>query len=133
MRLLLDSHVFVWTKAEPAHLSQEARAAIIDPDNDVFVSIASPWELWIKHAKKPIPGFGSVLDSASGFAAAMRESRIALLDITLDHVAAAIALAAIHRDSFDRMIIAQAIIEKLTIVTADPVFEKYKVCRVLPA
>jgi PIN domain nuclease of toxin-antitoxin system len=48
MQILLDSHAFVWAKSAPENLSEEARAAIIDPVNDVFVSLASAWELWIK-------------------------------------------------------------------------------------
>ena len=52
MRILLDSHVFVWAKCAPENLSHDARATLIDPANDVFVSVASAWELWIKHVRK---------------------------------------------------------------------------------
>jgi len=134
MRMLLDSHVFVWAKSAPGNLSSEARAAIIDPGNDVFVSLASAWELWIKHAKTPIAGFASVLNSgAAGFLAAARESGIALLEITLDHAAAAAGLPRVHRDPFDRMLIAQAMTERLTLVTGDPAFKRYKGLRTLTA
>jgi PIN domain nuclease of toxin-antitoxin system len=127
MRLLLDSHVFVWAKSAPEKLSDKARAAIIDPDNEIFVSLASAWELWIKHAKRPIAGFGAVLDSgAKHFIDAARESGIAILGITLDHVANAGTLPARHHDPFDRMLIAQAVTEQLTIVTGDPAFKLYK-------
>jgi PIN domain nuclease of toxin-antitoxin system len=132
MRILLDSHVFVWAKSAPELLSDEARAAIIDPDNDVFVSVATAWELWLKHAKRPIAGFASVLDSgAAGFRDATRESGITLLEITLDHAAAAATLARVHRDPFDRMLIAQALRERLTLATSDRVFRRYKGLRVL--
>ena len=131
MRVLLDSHIFVWLKIAPENLSDETRAAIVDPDNDVFVSAASAWELWIKHTKKPIAGFAPVLDSgASGFVTAARESGITLLEITLDHVAAAGGLPSIHRDPFDRMLIAQALVERLTLVTHDTVFRRYRGLRV---
>ncbi|MBI2150755.1 MAG: type II toxin-antitoxin system VapC family toxin [Acidobacteria bacterium] len=131
MRLLLDSHVFVWVKSAPENLSAEARAAIIDPDNEAFVSVASAWELWLKHAKKPIAGFGPVLGrGASGFLDAAVESGIVLLEITLDHAFRASALPRIHRDPFDRMLIAQAIAERLIIVTGDPAFRRYKGLRV---
>ena len=134
MRLLLDSHVFVWAKCAPDNLTDRTRGAIVDPDNDVFVSVASAWELWIKNAKKPIPGFSPVLDSGGkGFLAAARESRIEILNITLDHAAAAVTLARIHKDPFDRLLISQAITEKLTLVTADPVFKSYKGLRILSA
>jgi len=134
MRILLDSHVFVWAKSAPQNMSDEARAAIIDPDNEAFVSLASAWELWLKHAKKPIAGFAPILDAgAAGFLDAARESGIALLDITLDHAATAAALPFVHRDPFDRMLIAQAIMERLTLVTGDPAFKRYKGLRVLEA
>src|SRR5438132_151430 len=120
MRLLLDSHVFVWAKSAPQNLSEKARAAIIDPGNEVHVSIASAWELWIKHAKKPIAAFAPVLDcGAESFHNVARESGFDLLHITLKHAAAAAALPSLHRDPFDRMLIAQAIEERLTVVTAD--------------
>jgi PIN domain nuclease of toxin-antitoxin system len=54
MRLLLDSHVFVRAKAKPENLNVQTRAAIADPENELFVSVVSAWELWVKHAKRPI-------------------------------------------------------------------------------
>jgi PIN domain nuclease of toxin-antitoxin system len=134
MRLLLDSHVFVWAKSAPQILSDEARAAIIDPDNEAFVSIASAWELWLKHARKRVAGIAAVLDGgAQAFIDATKESGIALLGITLEHTAAAAKLPPVHRDPFDRMLIAQAIDQKLTIVTSDLVFKRYAGLRVLDA
>ena len=133
MRILLDSHVFVWAKSAPENLSDEARTAIIDPDNEVFVSLASAWELWIKHAKKPMMALAPILDSGTAFLNATRESGIALLDITLDHAARAAALPGIHRDPFDRMLIAQAMVERLTIMTDDTAFKRYKDLRLIAA
>ena len=86
MRILLDSHVFVWAKCAPEMLSDDARSAIIEPDNEVLVSLATAWELWVKHAKKPVKGFASVLDAgAAGFLDAVQESGMVLLDIAQDH------------------------------------------------
>ena len=134
MRLLLDSHAFVWVKTAPDILSDQARAAIIDPDNEAFVSLASAWELWIKHARKPIAVFAPVLDAgAPSFLQAATESGIGLLEITLEHVAAATRLPRVHGDPFDRMIIAQAMLERLTIVTRDPVLKRYKGLQLLQA
>jgi PIN domain nuclease of toxin-antitoxin system len=134
MRILLDSHVFVWAKSAPENLSDEARAAIIDPANDVFVSVASAWELWLKHAKKPIVPIAPILDGgAASFVRAARESGIALLEITLEHAATAAALPRVHRDPFDRMLIAQSIVERLTAVTDDPAFSRYGRLRILHA
>ena len=115
-------------------MSDESRAAIIDPDNEVFISIASAWELWIKHAKKPISALAPILDSgASGFLNAARESGIALLEITLHDAAVAARLPQFHRDPFDRILIAQATRERLTLVTRDPAFRRYKGLRLLEA
>jgi PIN domain nuclease of toxin-antitoxin system len=134
MRILVDSHVFVWAKCAPDNLSDGARAALIDPANDVFVSVASAWELWIKHARKPMRELASVLDSgAPGFLHAARESGMELLDITLDHAAAAAALPLVHRDPFDRIIAGQAIADRMTVMTSDPMFKRYKGLRVLDA
>ena len=134
MRILLDSHVFVWVKSAPENLSHEARAAIIDPANDVYVSVASAWELWLKHAKKPIVAVAPVLNGgAASFLKACKDSGIALLEITLEHAATAAALPLVHRDPFDRMLIAQAIVERLTTVTDDPAFRRYKRLRVFGA
>ena len=134
MRFLLDSHVFVWAKCAPDNLRDEARRALIEPANDVFVSVASAWELWIKHAKKPLKPFASVLDAGpAGFRHAARESGIELLDITLEHAARAAALPPVHRDPFDRMIAGQAMADGLTVMTSDPVFTRYEGLLVIAA
>jgi PIN domain nuclease of toxin-antitoxin system len=132
VRILLDSHIFVWAKSAPENLTEEARAAIIDPANEVFISVASAWELWLKHAKKPIAAIAPILNrGVASFLKAARESQIALLEIRLEHAAAAAALPRIHRDPFDRMLIAQAIVEDLTAVTNDPVFRRYQRLKLL--
>ena len=134
MRILVDSHVFVWAKCAPALLSDEARAALIDPANDVFVSVVSAWELWIKHARKRMRELAPLVDSgAVGFLDAARESGIELLDITLDHAAAAAALPAVHRDPFDRMIVGQSIADRMIVMTSDPIFKRYPGVRLIGA
>lgn len=134
MRILLDSHVFVWAKCAPENLSDDARATLIDPANDVFVSVASAWELWIKHVRKRMRELAPLLDSgAPGFLHAARESGIELLDITLDHAAAAAALPPVHRDPFDRMIVGQSIADRLILMTSDPIFKRYPGVRLIDA
>jgi PIN domain nuclease of toxin-antitoxin system len=134
MRILLDSHVFVWAKCAPDQLSDEARSALIEPANDVFVSLASAWELWIKHARKPLKELAAVLDEGvPGFLRAVQESGMELLSITLDHVATAARLPPAHGDPFDRMIAGQAIADRLTVMTSDPIFSRYEGLRVFSA
>lgn len=129
MRFLLDSHVFVWAKAASPKLTPAARAAIADPENETLVSIASAWELWIKHAKKPI---APILDGgASAFALAAQQSGVALLSVSLEHAAIAAKLPSAHGDPFDRMLAAQAMYEGLTLVTHDDIFDRYAGLRTL--
>ena len=132
MRILLDSHVFVWAKCAPENLGDDARAALIDPANDVYVSVATAWELWIKHARKPMKEIALMLDGgASTFLHAARESGIELLDITVEHAAAAAVLPPVHRDPFDRMLAGQAIIDRMSLMTRDPIFRRYNAVRLI--
>jgi PIN domain nuclease of toxin-antitoxin system len=124
MRLLLDSQVFVWAKAKRDRLSFVTRAVISNPQNEVFVSVASAWELWVKHAKKPI---APIFDGgASSFLAAAAESDMRVLDIAIEHAEVAANLPPLHRDPFDRMLIAQAILGGLTLVTSDSEIARYQ-------
>ena len=132
MKILLDSHAFVWAKCTPLQFSDTTRGMIMSPANEIHISVASAWELWIKNSKKPIKGFADLLNRGPrAFRDAAEESGIELLQVTLEHAAAAAALPQIHRDPFDRMIIAQAIEGHLTVITADKVFSKYRGLRVL--
>ena len=124
MRLLLDSHVFLWMHASPEHLSARVRAALVDADTALFLSVVVPWELGIKAASKkltlPEPLEEFILSRA-------QRSRITLLPIHLRHVVEVVGLPRHHGDPFDRMLIAQARVEDLTLVTADPWFSSYAV------
>jgi len=124
MRLLLDSHVFLWWRQGSRRLSHEARRAIAAPTSVVMVSAASVWEIAIKAAIgkltwKPVTGH-DIDDSivAAGFTE---------LPVTARHAAAVRHLAPHHGDPFDRLLIAQAFADGLRIVTADEVFEHYGV------
>ena len=121
MNLLLDTHTFLWAIDNNSNLSQEARAAITDGNNLVFVSAATAWEISIKKAvgKLTIPQ-GSYLDELS-------VHRFTLLDITTEHALAVENLPQHHQDPFDRLLIAQARIEKLILVTRDPRIKQYAV------
>lgn len=131
MRILIDSHVFVWAKCAPEHLGHAARAALIDPANEVFVSVATAWELWLKHARTPMTELAPVLNAgAPGFLQAARESGLELLHITIDHAAAAAAaLPLAHRD---RMFAGQSIAERI-VMTREAAFERYRGVQLLDA
>ncbi len=112
MRVLLDTHIVLWDFADDIRLSQAARQIVSDPENEVYVSAASAWEAAIKKAL-------GKLDMRQDFEKVAMDSGFVSLDITLKHAAAAGALPRHHDDPFDRMLIAQAMIEKLTLLTAD--------------
>jgi PIN domain nuclease of toxin-antitoxin system len=112
LKLLLDANAFIWAYARPTELSPAARRALGDVANDRFVSIASLWEIAIKMS------IGK-LDFVENLAQALDDIAAASLPITLEHVARVRSMPFHHRDPFDRMMIAQAIEEDLTIVTRD--------------
>jgi len=122
VKLLLDTQCWLWWFAQPERLSEEAIAHIADETNELWFSVASIWEIGIKVAngKLPLP---EPIDSYIS-------SRMVLLDvqyleITAPHALRAAALPLHHRDPFDRMLIAQAQIEEMTLVSADSMFKQY--------
>ena len=121
MNLLLDTHAFLWAIDDDPQLSHAARSAIINGNNIVFVSAATAWEISIKKAigKLTIPQ-GNYLDELS-------VHRFTPLDITTEHALAVENLPHYHKDPFDRLLIAQAQIEKLTLVTGDERIKRYAV------
>ena len=120
MRLLLDTHVLIWMLTDNPRLGDEARGAIGDPENSVAVSAVSAWEIEIKRAtgKLDVPRDLPEQVARTGFVA---------VSITLEHAVAAGSLPLHHRDPFDRMLIAQAQLDGLTIVTRDQRFAPYSV------
>jgi PIN domain nuclease of toxin-antitoxin system len=119
MNLLLDTHILLWWLDASPTLSEIARKKISDVGNIVFVSAAVVWEIRIKQAlgKLTIPAdFRQVLD----------RQPFEKLPITVDH-AHTVEVCPYHRDPFDRMLIAQAKVERFTIVTHDSVFQKYRI------
>ena len=126
MRLLLDTHAFLWWVQDARELSKKARAAIADPANECLLSLASCWEMAIKVSlrKLELPG---VIERFIPEQLAINGFRP--LEISFRHIARVAALAFHHRDPFDRLLVAQATEDGLTLVSADPVFRKYGVKR----
>ena len=118
MNLLLDTHVLIWAFSQDSRLSQTATEAIRDGRNLVFVSAATAWEIAIKKAlgKLRVPG---------NYQEGLKRYRFTPLDITTEHALAVEKLAPHHKDPFDRMLIAQVQIERLTLVTHDPNMKAY--------
>jgi PIN domain nuclease of toxin-antitoxin system len=117
MRLLLDTHIALWAVTDDLHLSEVARALIVEPANEVFISVAAIWEIAIKHAVKrrvramPVSAQTALNDFlAAGFI---------VLDIIPAHVLALEALPGLHGDPFDRIMVAQALSTPLRLLTHD--------------
>jgi PIN domain nuclease of toxin-antitoxin system len=123
-RLLLDTHVFLWWIGDISQLQSNAKRAIANINNECYLSVASCWEMAIQASlgklrlAKPIERFVTEQLTANGFS---------LLNIDLRHAAKVEKLPFYHRDPFDRLLIAQAMVERLTIVSADRIFSKYGV------
>ncbi len=120
MNLLLDTHVLLWWLDDYPALSEKTREAIADPQNLVLISAAVIWEIRIKEALGKLkipPNFRNVL----------HRQPMEMLDITADHAYAVGDLPTYHSDPFDRMLIAQAKVERLTLVSHDLHLKKYKI------
>jgi PIN domain nuclease of toxin-antitoxin system len=121
MKLLLDTHLLLWAAGEPQRLSKQARTLIANPDNELLFSAASLWEVAIKR------GLGR-----EDFKVDARLLRRGLLDngyselpIISDHVVATESLPPLHKDPFDRILVAQATVEGVTLLTTDSLVSQY--------
>jgi PIN domain nuclease of toxin-antitoxin system len=124
VNLLLDTHVLLWWLGDVDQIRAPARRAIADPRNTVYVSAASAWEIAIKVAlgKLTVPP-----DARRWLPEAVRDSQFTPLAITIEHATGVEHLPRHHADPFDRLLLAQAMAEQLTLVTADPLMEPYGV------
>ena len=120
MRLLLDTHVLLWALTDDPSLSAAARAAIVDGRNRVVVSAVSAWEITIKRSL-------GKLRAPADLAKEVAAHRFTPLAVSLEHALAVGALPDLHRDPFDRLLVAQAGVEGLTIVTRDRAIARYDV------
>ena len=126
MRLLLDTHAFLWWLAGNRRLSRAARHAVEDTSNDVVVSAATAWEITTKHRVGKLPEADAVALDVTGSIASQGFDELA---ITVRDAERAGRLPGTHRDPFDRMLIAQALAHDLTVVSIDSVFDGYGVSR----
>lgn len=118
MRVLLDTHVFLWAVTDSRRLSEQARRSILDADA-IYVSAASIWEAAIK------AGLGRIEGDMGQLAGAIGSSGFMELPVTAAHAAAVARLPHHHRDPFDRLLVAQAMAEPLVLLTADAALLPY--------
>ncbi|MFM8333086.1 MAG: type II toxin-antitoxin system VapC family toxin [Candidatus Methylumidiphilus sp.] len=122
MNLLLDTHIFIWLNDAPEKLTPAIREACEDPSNGLFLSVASVWEIQIKQQlgklELEVPWFDMVETQR-------KDNGLIVLPIELRHIQALANLPAPHRDPFDRLIIAQAIHETMTLASMDAIFSEY--------
>ncbi len=124
MRVLLDTHTFLWWNTDDPRLSPKARELIADGRNEVYLSVASAWEIAIKAAR------GSLIlpePPAQYVPSRLRLHRMLVLTIQLRHALMVYDLPVIHRDPFDRLLIAQSRVEDLPLLTIDPDITQYAV------
>ena len=127
MRVLLDTHTFLWCAVDDAKLSRRAHSVVSSLETDVFVSAASAWEIATKSRIRKLPG---AEEFAAEFSARIERLGFRPLAITVEHGQRAGLLPGAHRDPFDRMLIAQAQAENMPIVSNGRIFDDYHVARI---
>lgn len=127
MRLLLDTHTFIWYVTDNPRLSAHVKLLIEDENNEKLVSIASIWEMAIKHS---IGRLNFTLPFMEFVRQQLTVSNIGLLEINIQHIEVVASLPLHHRDPFDRLIIAQSMAEQIPILSVDAIFDAYAIARV---
>jgi PIN domain nuclease of toxin-antitoxin system len=126
MKLLLDTNAFIWLNDAPDRIPQPTMAMLADSDNELLFSLVSVWEMQIKmqlgklRLQAPLPKILQMQQSENG---------LKMLPIRIDHIWALENLPHHHRDPFDRLLITQAQVEDIAVVTSDDVFDQYSVQR----
>jgi len=126
MNLLLDTNAFLWFSEDNKKLSSTAKSFIEDSENICFVSIASIWEMAIKTSLNKLKvkiGFKNLLEE-------IKKNDFDLLNISFEHTLKITDLEFHHRDPFDRILIAQSLVEDFKIITSDKIFDKYNIERI---
>ncbi|MGH1396757.1 MAG: type II toxin-antitoxin system VapC family toxin [Trichormus sp.] len=127
MKLLLDTHVLIWSVGEPKKLSDNVRTLLMDTNNSWLVSIASIWELQIKYQLGKL-NLHLSLDNL--IETQKQVNNLKILPIELEHIYTLNGLQNHHRDPFDRILIAQSIFEKIPLLSVDTVFDLYPIQRI---
>ena len=123
MDILLDTHAVLWFFEDDARLSKTAIEAICNPDNQIYVSIATLWEVAIKLSIGKLTLDGGIED----FIESIDENGFSLLEVSTGHIKTVVELPFHHRDPFDRILVAQAIVEEMAVITTDTDVVKYDI------
>ncbi len=123
MRALLDTHTFIWWDGEPSRLSPRVLALLQDPSCEVLLSVVSLWEMLIKSQL----GKMTIRLPLAEIVAQQVDNGLTVLPVTIDHVLDLEGLPAVHKDPFDRLLIAQARVEGAVLLSVDQVFSQYPV------
>jgi PIN domain nuclease of toxin-antitoxin system len=123
MRLLLDTRAFIWWDSDPGQLSAPALAALRDPANPVWFSVVSAWEIVIKAQLGKL----TLRLPLADIVAQQQANGLQVLPVTLPHALAVEGLPSVHKDPFDRLLVAQANVEGAELVSADAIFSHYPV------
>jgi PIN domain nuclease of toxin-antitoxin system len=127
MRHLLDAHALIWALDDPDKLGRAARAVLEDPTNELVISVGTIWELSIKTGLKKL---SLSLPYREWMERALADLGLTVSTITLDFTERQIGLQPHHRDPFDRLLVAQCLVESIPLVSADSVFDTYGIARV---
>ncbi|MBE9175430.1 type II toxin-antitoxin system VapC family toxin [Synechocystis salina LEGE 06155] len=122
MKLLLDTHTFIWWDSNPQKPSKTALTLLSDSNNYLFLSLVSVWEMQIKIQLDKLQvrtDLGTLIEDQ------LSENDLELLNVDLSHILTLSQLENHHRDPFDRLLIAQARMEKMTLISCDPIFQDY--------
>ena len=124
MKILLDTHIFLWMFLTPKRISANVESLLKDSTNEIFLSSASSWEISIKYSigKLKLPDAPEIYVPDR-----IKRANLRRLEITHEHTLAIANLPQIHKDPFDRLLITQANVENFTLLSADSVFDKYSV------
>jgi PIN domain nuclease of toxin-antitoxin system len=133
-RYLLDSSAFIRAQKGSSTIRSEAREVMEDRGNAIYISLAALWEMAIKAANGKLPFYSKIIENGPApLIANLRDANFTLLGIDLDHALVAANLPQHHRDPFDRLMIAQALQNDLTVITTDTVFARYSGVKLLGA
>ena len=126
MKLLLDTHTFIWFITDSPKLTPMSKQLIEDENNQRLISMASIWEMAIKHSIGKLrfqPSFDEFIEEQ------IFVNKLTIIHVNLNHIKTVASLPLYHRDPFDRLIIAQSIVEKVPIISADKIFDSYSIIR----